>query len=519
MSGAPEASAAISRGRRPEGADFFDFPALALTAMAAAYVGTYVHVAVARMQYPFVLEWVESHSLQILQRLAEGKPLYVAPTIDYIPPIYPPLYFLVAGALAPITGVGFVTLRLVSFVSSLGCLWMIWSAVASDRRSTIGASVACGLFAAAYPLSASWFDVGRVDTAMLFAVLAAIHLSSPGRSRRSVALGTCAACVSLFTKQSALLACVTCFCAVAMRDRRAALKMAVASAIVVGVGVLCAHVLYGGWFERFVIEHPSRHGFEIHDALRMWRKRFLRPLFVAAAIGALWTLCRASRRPLWVHHAVCAGGLLAASWFGSVKLGAGRNALLPAYAAMAILAGLAVDDVHRRRGTRRFVWMATAAAVALQLWILRYDPQRWIPTPEDLRAGTMLVERIAAVDGDVFVPAQDYLARMAGKRGHAHSTAIGESIGSYDRDRTATAFAPAIIKAIRSQFGAAIVEHGFDRDRRLLGRRFRYAGSLIEDPKVFRPVAGGRGRPDALFVRARSAPRSSTTTPQDGGPR
>src|SRR5262245_24466592 len=85
----------------------------------------YVVVALLRMRFPFELEWMEGASIAHIDRLAHGLPLYVKPSLDFTPFIYPPLYFVVASWVAKLAGVGFVALRLVSFGASLGCFALL----------------------------------------------------------------------------------------------------------------------------------------------------------------------------------------------------------------------------------------------------------------------------------------------------------------------------------------------------------------------------------------------------------
>jgi hypothetical protein len=74
--------------------------------LAAAYLAIYVGVACARMTYPYELEWFEGTSVDLVRRILSGQSIYVAPSIDFIPHLYAPLYFYVAAALSRILGVG-----------------------------------------------------------------------------------------------------------------------------------------------------------------------------------------------------------------------------------------------------------------------------------------------------------------------------------------------------------------------------------------------------------------------------
>jgi 4-amino-4-deoxy-L-arabinose transferase-like glycosyltransferase len=52
-------------------------------------------------------------------RVLSGQKLYVQPSLEFVPFIYPPLFVYLSAMVSMVTGVGFEPLRLVSFVSSL----------------------------------------------------------------------------------------------------------------------------------------------------------------------------------------------------------------------------------------------------------------------------------------------------------------------------------------------------------------------------------------------------------------
>ena len=52
----------------------------------------FVYTSMNRIFYPFDLEWMEGGMLLHGLRVMEGKNLYVEPTSEFIPFIYPPLY-------------------------------------------------------------------------------------------------------------------------------------------------------------------------------------------------------------------------------------------------------------------------------------------------------------------------------------------------------------------------------------------------------------------------------------------
>src|SRR5262245_18345694 len=104
-------SAAMLRMRTSDG------PRALLAALAAWYVGVFLYVAVRRLGFPYEIEWMEGGIYEHVARVLEGKPLYVAPSLEFTPYIYTPLYYWVGAASVALFGPGLPALRAVSLLS------------------------------------------------------------------------------------------------------------------------------------------------------------------------------------------------------------------------------------------------------------------------------------------------------------------------------------------------------------------------------------------------------------------
>jgi len=108
---------------------------LALSAL--AYLLLFLYLALRRLGYPYELEWMEGGTVDHVRRILSGQRLYVEPSIEFTPFIYTPLYFYTAALLAKVFGVSFFALRLVSFLSSIGCFVIIFQFVRRETRSLL----------------------------------------------------------------------------------------------------------------------------------------------------------------------------------------------------------------------------------------------------------------------------------------------------------------------------------------------------------------------------------------------
>jgi hypothetical protein len=146
-----------------------------------------------------------------------------------------------------------------------------------------------------------------------------------------------------------------------------------------------------------------------------------------------------------------------------------------------------------RGGLRAFVALVGAA----QLAMLLYDPRAVVPSGEDEEAGRRLVAALRDAPGDVFAPADSYLATLAGKRPYLHQMAANDILRGID--------GPIPRKLIND------VHNGF-HDRRWamvitdddwfaddVVTNYRRTAQSVPDPNAFYPVAGARFRPGWIF--------------------
>jgi hypothetical protein len=251
----------MSRGRKLDTLVLLWRLAAFVAALAAlAHFVTYVYVAISRMPFPFTLEWMEGGSLVQVSRILSGKPLYVRPSFDFVPQIYPPLFFYLSALASKLLGSGFMPLRLVSFLSSLGILVLIGSMVRQQSGSIFSGLLAAGFFCATFALSGHWFDLARADSLALVLLLLAVFLLLKD-DPISCALGGIFLALSCLTKQTLIFAgCVLAVYSVLPPRRNGLIFLG--SALVVFIGAtLALDWLHGGWYLYYTVQLPSRHSF------------------------------------------------------------------------------------------------------------------------------------------------------------------------------------------------------------------------------------------------------------------
>jgi len=484
---------------------------LALLALAAAFPVVYMGMAFFRVRYPFALEWVESGVLDGVRRLTEGRPLYGAPTLAYVPFNYPPLYYYASAPLARWLGIGFPPLRLVSFAASLGCLALVFVIVRHVTRSGTAAALAAACYAAAYQATGAWYDLARADSLHVLLLLGGFACLALDASRvRGPILAGLLLGLSFLAKQSALTASIPLAAYLIAARPVSGLAFAASMAVVVAGSTIGLDHASGGWYHYYIFTLPSRSPvqwawlayFWIHDAGRMG---------FAMVVGVAYLLL-APPGPVPGRKALFGAwglGLLLSCWWVRLYLGAGENNVMPLAAGVAVLFGLGWAEIERRcREAPGAIGQASATlfhlACAMQFLGLGYYPLKYVPRSRDVAAGNALVRTLRDLPGEVLVPYHSYLPVMAGKPGHFHAMAKAAVVG-VGRDETAERLQLESDEAIRARRYSAIILEAADQKLGDAMPGYELTGRLFSDPEVFWTRNGSRTRPELVY-RPRARP-------------
>ena len=400
-----------------------------LVLVAVAHILIVVVVSLRRMVHPFELEWMEGAMVDHVERVLQGKRLYVEPSVEFVPFIYGPLYFWVSAGVAKVVGLSFLPLRIVSIASMLGSFGLLYAIVKRETEDRVAGVVAAGAFAATYVKSAQFLDIGRVDSFSLVLSLGAIFILRNLRARRMYwVLSAVLLAFSFLTKQSSFLVALALIAHELWTERRRAIPFAVVT-LVLSLGTASViDWVHSGWFRYYTWELPRSHPFVKHSLAGFWTDDLFPTMAIGAVFAAFYLIAAKPRREgARLFHMLAAGGMLASSWTGRLHDGGWPNVLIPAFAGLAVLFGLGVAEALRMAEAqtvqlRSFVLVAAAT----QLAVLFYDPTRVVPRPRDTLLGWAFIAQIRDIPGDVFIPNHSWYARMAGKPAHAHRMAMDD---------------------------------------------------------------------------------------------
>jgi hypothetical protein len=428
---------------------------------AVLYVLVYLVVALLRIDYPFELEWMEGSMVDHVARVANGLPLYVRPSLDFIPTMYTPLYYFVSALVAKVVGLGFFPLRLVSFLSSLGCFAAIYYIVRRETGKQQSAMIAVGLFAGTYVITGTFFDLARVDSFaafLLFLGAALVH-----RADSPLRLVSAAIILSLafFAKQSALpaIGLLTCFAIYSVRLR--SVWLIVPLIVLIGGGSAWINQTTDGWFRYYVLDLPRHHRF-LNSAIKdFWYSNLIKHVPILLICGALYLVIafKAQRKSFW--YAICLlAGFTIISFLGKSKIGGYSNNLIPIYGALAICTGFLIGAIDRKTLLRLSKGTLTAAlttALVLQFVRLWYNPIHLVPTHEMRTAGEEFVIRLSQNPGRLYIPCHGYLATIAGKPAMAHQQALVD-LASADSSAAQQLEADLTLRLRSKDFGLIVLD-------------------------------------------------------------
>lgn len=445
--------------------------------LCALFLLLFLYTAVKRLHFPFEIDWIESGVLTSTLRLVHGQGLYVAPSLHFVPYLYAPIYLYLSAVVTRFTGLGandYSALRLVSVLSTLGGVALIWAFVYTETRNRLAAIAGAALYLSSYSLLGTFFDIGRVDALFVFFIVLALLLQRRGHP----VLAALVWVLAFQTKQSVVPLALLILLAEWPRPRRLLASLGV-FAVAAGASVLAFHYATHGWYTFYVFRVARGLGIVWRQAAMYPSLNVLHPLAIAWVVigaAALFTGVRwkgsAAQFYLFTSFALYGG-----VWFVEAHRGASINAPMPVFAWTAMLFGVGTARLLRVaneasqspgaigvllppvHGARLRVFLLALAAA--QLFALLYYPGWFIPPPIAYTRGDAMLRQITALPGDVYVLNHSHDAVLAGKASFAEGEALGAILDAHLGTVSAN---------LRQQLDDAMATH-------------RFTAMVIDDPR------------------------------------
>ncbi len=477
--------------------------ALAAATLASVQLLLMVGLVALRVGHPAELEWMEGGMLDHVLRLHHGRSLYAEPSLQYIPFVYPPLWFVCAWLASLLLGHGFLAARLVGVLACGVAFGLAFVIARRGSGSRLQALVALGCLAAVYPLSGYWFDLARVDTLLLAWLLGALACLRSERVEAVVgaALLLTAACL---TKQNAVIFLGLAGLFLLLRSWRQGLLFAGLSLPLLGAALAWMQHRSGGWAGFYLFEVPASHGLEWGLLPVLGRDMaFDLPLLLLLCLPVAWLRWRAAgstwsmlrRDPLLWFLA----GAAVFSVSGRLHFGGFDNVLIPLYA----FAGLFVCATPWRAPWFR---AALPVLVAVQLGLGLHDPRPALPHPDDAAGLQQLEATLDRAGTQVLMPYHGHYLQQSGRAPCFHVQGLLDLTKPNRRHRPRPELEARLLNELAQGLregrwqGVVLDSESVGVVESEIGRGYQPEPPIFEDPGLLLPPSGLRTRPDTLWL-------------------
>jgi len=405
-----------------------------LLACSAAASGVFLLLAWRHLHYPAEMDYIEGVMMDHVVRLMHGRPIYVAPSLDFVALAYMPLFTTVASLLARAFGPEFWEPRFVSFVGTLALVTLIGVVVRRETRSWTFTASAVGLYLMGYGAAGGGhYDASRPDSMMLALAFGGLVTLRYTENARGAVMAALLLTVAFFTKQHAVWFGLAALGHVLWNDRRrlAPFTLTLFAGCFGGYGLLSLWL--GPWFSFYTWDVPAHWSqfskLRIEHYLGTGLVGMLGPLTVPSVLSlALPEAPWRGRSGVWAWAAL---GALGTGLLATFDPSAWRHVFMPSMVAFSIfgplslarlLHALAPESSHGRPRAEALV----AALLVLQFVPLIYGIHAEQPHPHAREARAAFVARLRALPGPVIVIEHGFYATLAGKAPSLQVIAIGD---------------------------------------------------------------------------------------------
>jgi hypothetical protein len=471
-----------------------------LLAVGGLFIGAVLVVAVTRMAYPYELEWMEGGMLQTVQRIVAGQPIYVEPSVEFVPFIYTPLFFYLGAGVSYFFGDGFLSLRLLSLLAFVKSLGLIFFMVKNRTQSNFWGFIGAALYAACFEIGGGWFDLARVDALSLYFLLLAVYLLEWRQDKIGHILSGLVFVLAFLTKQSMLLVLIPVSLWVVFSGKgMVRWLMPVVASAGIFTSVLLFNMMTDGWFNFYIFQLPTAHAIAWPLVIEFWRFDVLAP-FPFALLAMIMLLVpeenKEDQKDKW-WLLVLALAFVGTSFSSRLHDGGWNNVLLPGYAMLAVILASTLGRLFRTAGQSLRIILLIVCF--LQFSLLIFDPRDHLPSAADQNAGDMLLERLQASNGDAWVPHHGWLAGAAGGSSSAHSMAMEDVLRGSDQE-VAKKLDEDIVKDIRAgRWQLVILDNVIYTEE--LDAKYCSAANAVADSTAFWTVTGLRTRPNFVYEK------------------
>lgn len=460
-----------------------------------------------RIFYPFELEWMEGEILCSALRFAEGKAIYPDPAGNFVPFLYPPLYYWLIGLLIPWFGPHLWIGRFVSVFSFFAICLFIYRIVYRQTGDRMVSLLSFLLLPVTYKLTGFWFDIVRADSLFLALSLGGLFFLDKNIKTPRFWISLCLLIAAFFTKQTAVFFIAAALLILWKEERRASLFFFFLLLIFIGGILLILNSASGGWYWFYTFEVATHHKTDLLRGFGGGLVYILRHLPVVCGI-IFYGLFSAGKSGQ-IKKVIGPWIVVLPFAFVATALPYGKaagfiNNFYNVFIFICILFGICLKWVLTQTKSRpRLFSNALWGILILQIIALSYNPTRHIPKESDVQAGRKFIEEVSRIDGEVYIPEHSFYGIMAQKKMYPKQFAVVEVKRSFPDMNIAESLKNKIsqreFKAIYTD--RLIEKNSVDAIDRRIVQYYQIEKILEFTPEnAFEQFTGYRQRPNVKYI-------------------
>lgn len=461
-----------------------------------------------RINYPYALEWMEGGSLIQVQRIQNSDPMYTKPTLDYVPYIYTPFYFLLSALFSALFGIQFFSLRLVSFLSSLGTGIIILLLVHRVEKKWWVKYLGLGIYMSIFKLTGFWFDIARVDSLSVFLLFLGFLLQQNQNSISQILSG-CIFTLAIYTKQTILIPIAFIFLYLFIFNKQDFVKR-ITPCVLSSIAIfIILEMRSDNWFSFLILKQTAQHSLNIFERIIPASFTVLIPVLPLLLPSTLFFLFQLNKnnvhsQPHYVNQIFFfLVGLYTYSLISTINPGSYHNVLLPFYAGLSLTSTLGVALVYHYSSQNKIYSLLQIIFTAILVYYfcsVNFSLVDNVPSSKDKIQGDKIVELIQDIDGEVYLSSASYLNIYADKNPNAHWIAISELLGGFggSSDTLGYEIMTDLQQRIDAGFYDLIVLDSLPETYRIsMSDNYKLEFSLEEND--FYPLSGSATRPKYFY--------------------
>jgi len=358
------------------------------------------------ISFPLNLEAMEVYILLHVKRVLSGLPIYVAPSENFVPFVYNPLYYYISIPFVKIFGATLQSLRFVSLIGSIGIIILLFLSTKRITGSAWWGGISVGLFAASYRAMDTYIDTAHADSWLLFMILLGCYLIDLRKSQTVSLLGVLALVLSFWFKQHGALFLVGAVLYLTYRDGVANSWKYWLVAFVFGFGLYIYYpkAVFGSYFHYYTWEVPRRWS-QIDFNTISHILAYILKNYSLLLIAGLFTFFKfifqfRERLTIWLLMfpvAIMSGAM------GSLDPENNNNVFIPMATWFIIIGVMGLSDVLKNQKVPKIV-VAIYVVVSLSFGMLYYNPASAIVPKEAEIEYQDLITFLSELDGTVYAP-------------------------------------------------------------------------------------------------------------------